>query len=97
MINAFVNDKRVADAVEIDSNGPAESEVFALGGNYWYDGPVLRFEGLEIRKLDKPPEGITAKAEVREEDAEAEQAENVEPADASDESDTVESDSDDES
>ncbi len=59
-ISAYVNDKRVADAVEIQSDGPLETEVVALGGNYWYDGPVLRYEGLEVRKLEKPPEGMVA-------------------------------------
>jgi hypothetical protein len=84
-INAFVNDKRVVDAVEIETGGPAESEVFALGGNYWYEGPVLRFEGLEVRKLEKPPEGIAVKIEHAESETHELQAEA--PADTSDATD----------
>jgi hypothetical protein len=84
-INAYVNDKRVADAVEIQPEGADENEVLALGGHYWYEGPVLRFEGLEVRKLNQPPEGLAAK----EEKGDAADGED-ESADASSDADATE-------
>jgi len=82
-ISAYVNDRRVADTVEIESDGPLETELFALGGNYWYDGPVLRYEGLEIRKLSEAPAGVVAlqeaavkAAEIAEEEAADENADD---------------------
>ncbi|MCI0332319.1 MAG: hypothetical protein L0228_03715 [Planctomycetes bacterium] len=83
-ISAYVNDKRVADAIEIEADGPLETEVVALGGNYWYDGPMLRYEGLEVRKLEKPPEGMVAKVEA-EKDSEAGDGEKVDEAEGADE------------
>jgi hypothetical protein len=81
LISAYVNDKRVADGIEIEPSGPIETEALALGGNYWYDGPVLRYEGLEIRKLSTPPEGIAVDAD--DEDAsETENDANAPPAGA---------------
>jgi hypothetical protein len=65
-INAYVNDQRVAEAIEIQPEGDEANEVLALGGHYWYEGPVLRFEGLEIRKLQQPPEGMKVTDEAPE-------------------------------
>jgi hypothetical protein len=81
-INAYVNDKRVADAVEIQPEGPEEDEVLALGGHYWYEGPVLRFEGLEVRKLIQPPEGMAVNEEAVEGDEESAEADDAESEEA---------------
>lgn len=54
-ITAHVNNELVASDVEIEPYGEPSNEVIALGGRYWYQGPIIRFENLEIRRLEIPP------------------------------------------
>jgi hypothetical protein len=54
-LSAYLNDELIADGVAIDSSGDDANEVFGVGGRYWYVGPLIRFEELEVRKLDQRP------------------------------------------
>jgi hypothetical protein len=65
-ISAYINDERVASGVQIESEGEPETETIALGGKYWYAGPVIRFENLEVRKLDQPPADLAVDTEATE-------------------------------
>jgi hypothetical protein len=83
-ITAYLNDQLIANNVEIEPEGPPESEVIALGGRYWYTGPVLRFDDLEVRTLKEQPAVDGAEQEAAEPAVEAEPAEEPESVEAED-------------
>ena len=77
-LEKFVEDAR---HIEVQIFGDGKGEVLALGGQYWYEGPVLRFEGLEVRKLEQAPEGIAGEEAADAADAKPQAGEDAPPAD----------------
>ncbi len=54
-LTAYLNDQLIAKNVPIEAYGLPTNEVIGVGGYYWFNGPVIRFEQLEVRTLTEKP------------------------------------------
>jgi hypothetical protein len=54
-VSAWINGNQILQDARMQAYGLPSHEALALGGRYWYDGPRIDFENLEVRKLTAKP------------------------------------------
>lgn len=54
-LTAYFNDELILSDVPIRNAADPEDQTIGIGGYYWYSGPVIRFDLLEVRRIDDVP------------------------------------------